>query len=76
VDEFEIDIHWIQAMMGEGLWEWVLYKDGETIVSGTSYWRWTGIWAAKRVAKYYARNGQVRPLNDDSRRIKFTVWDR
>lgn len=69
--DYDIEIEWISAW-ADGCWSWTLNHNGVHIHADTSQWRWSGLWAAKRYARRHAK-GKIKPPDDGSRKIKYTV---
>lgn len=72
--EYDIEIEWISAS-ATGCWSWTVSKDGELLKTGTSEWRWSGLFFAKRYARRHFK-GKIPPPDDGSRSIIYIVWDR
>ncbi len=70
---YTVKIKWVAAM-ADGFWEWTAYKfpTDDPLETGTSYFRWTGLWAARRWCKKYEK-GKIKPVDNGARTKYYKV---
>lgn len=70
---YRIHIEWHSAG-DQGFWKWEAREFGreEVLASNTSWFRWFGLWRAKRWCKRHAK-GKIRIPDDGSRTVYYVA---